>query len=170
MVIVLLGMLVTTASFAYWTWYSPVSKNIVFNTASGISDYVIYDEGESKFIGDFQVGSSYLDGIHSTISISKNEKAVNTELFATVNLSIEEIGEVMRVSNALKWAITTGDSNEDNPVVLNSGTFYGKKKDDILKLYTKPPTFSPHILLFQFNVTSTFPIKTKLKISVERQF
>ena len=41
---------------------------------------------------------------------------------------------------------------------------------DILKLYTKPPTFSPHILIFQLNVASTFPIKTKLQISVERQF
>jgi len=136
LIVLLMGFMVTAASFAYWTWYSPVNKNIVFNTAAGLSDYVIYDEGESKFVGDFQVGSSYLNGIHSTVSISKSDKAINTELYATVNMTIDEIGEVMKVSNALKWTITTGDSDEENPVILNSGTFYGKNKDDVVRLYS----------------------------------
>ena len=75
-ILFLLGIIFTIlgGTFAYWNWMSTTDKEIVFNTSKELQEYIIYDSGESKFVGDFQIGSSYLDGIHTTVSIYKQKK------------------------------------------------------------------------------------------------
>ena len=127
--VVLMALLISVGSYAYWSWTSNENKAVVFNTSKNIQEYIVYDEGESKFVGDFKVGSSYLDGVHTTVSIYKTSAAANIILYATINMRINEIGTNLANSEGLKWAITSGDSNA-NGELLASGDFYGSKSND----------------------------------------
>ena len=127
--IVLIGLLISGGSYAYWNWTSSENKTVVFNTSKNIQEYIVYDEGESKFVGDFKVGNSYLDGVHTTVSIHKTSEAANIILYATINMRIKEIGTNLANSEGLKWVITSGDSSA-NGELLASGDFYGSKSND----------------------------------------
>ena len=118
--LLVIGLLISLGTFAYWNWTSSENKNVVFNTSNNLKDYIIYDDGESKFVGDFQVSDSYLDGVHTTISMKKSSEATNVSLMATINMDINEIGEMMKVSPALKWVVTSGDSTNVGSI-LSSG-------------------------------------------------
>ena len=136
--ILLLGLLVAGGSFAYWTWTSTNEKRVVFNTAKDLQEYIIYDEGESKFVGDFKVSNTYNEGIHSTISIKKTAEAENVTLVATIKMDINAIGTNMAKSPALKWVVTSGDSTNVGSV-LARGNFVGAKAGDVLTLYPSIP-------------------------------
>ena len=127
--ILFIGLIITAGSYAFWSWSSNTNKNIVFNTAKELRNYVVYDEGESKFVGDFKVSSNYTDGIHSTISLYKTSEAANVDLVATIYMDINSIGNAMKESTALKWKVTQGDSTnpgttlaEGNFIGINNGT------------------------------------------------
>ena len=40
-VVILLGFIITAGSYAFWSWTSNVNKNVVFNTASNLRNYII---------------------------------------------------------------------------------------------------------------------------------
>ena len=120
-------------SYSFWSWTSGTNKNIIFNTASNLKEYINYDAGESKFVGDFQIGDDYPDGIHSTISLSKTSEVANLSLLATIHMDIKEIGNNMKVSPALKWTVTKGTST--NVIEeLATGNFIGTNAGDTLTL------------------------------------
>ena len=125
-------LLISLGTFAYWNWMSSENKNVVFNTSKALKDYITYNDGESKFVGDFQVSDSYLDGVHTTISMKK-DKAANVSLMATINMDINSIGETMKVSPALKWVVTSGDSTNVGSI-LSSGNFIGSNAGDTMVL------------------------------------
>ena len=129
------GIIIAIGTYAYWSYESNNKKNISIRTSRELSNYIIYDEGESKFTGELKVGSSYLDGIHTTISIKKTADASNLELMATVNMTVNAIGDNIKNSYGLKWAITKGDSTSTG-TLLNQGNFYGKNNDDVIELKT----------------------------------
>lgn len=138
--ILLLGLLIFGGTYAYWSWTSNTNKNIVFNTAKELIEYVEYDDGESTFLGDFQVSSSYNQGIHSTISIKKKDDpdVANVDLVATIKMDINDIGTNMKQSTALKWVVTSGTSSNIIEV-LASGNFVGTNAGDVLTLYPNIP-------------------------------
>ena len=115
-------MILLGSTFAYFSWRSGENKEVVFNTSKGLQEYIIYDSGESKFIGDFQVGSSYTSGVHTTVSIYKSDKISDKMLYATINMKVKEIGENLNNSEALKWTVTLGNATS-NGEVLASGNF-----------------------------------------------
>lgn len=129
-------LLVGAGTYAYWTWTSNENKNIVFNTSNGIKDYIIYDEGESKFVGDFKVTDSYTEGMHTTISIRKTEVVADIDLYATINMNINAIGNNMKNSSALKWTLTSGNASTTNKEVLASGNFLNTDAGDTIILYS----------------------------------
>ena len=129
------GIMIAIGTYAYWSYESSNKKNISIQTSRELSNYIIYDEGESKFAGELKVGSSYLDGVHTTISIKKTNDASNLELIATVNMTVNAIGDNIKNSYGLKWAITKGDSTSAG-TLLNQGNFYGKNNDDVIELKT----------------------------------
>ena len=129
------GIIIAIGTYAYWSYESNNKKNISIRTSRELSNYIIYDEGESKFTGELKVGSSYLDGVHTTISIKKTADASNLELVATVNMTVNAIGDNIKNSYGLKWAITKGDSTSAG-TLLNQGNFYGKNNDDVIELKT----------------------------------
>lgn len=129
------GIMIAIGTYAYWSYESSNKKNISIRTSRELSNYIIYDEGESKFTGELKVGSSYLDGVHTTISIKKTADASNLELIATVNMTVNAIGDNIKNSYGLKWAITKGDSTSAG-TLLNQGNFYGKNNDDVIELKT----------------------------------
>jgi len=131
--VLFIGALTVTGSYAFWKWQSSDNKNVSFNVASNLREYIEYDSGESKFIGNFQVSDTYLDGIHSTISIKKTPDAANIDMLATINMDINAIGANMARSSALKWVVTEG--NADTPGrKLSEGNFIGTKAGDTLML------------------------------------
>ena len=85
--ILFVGMIITAGSYAFWSWSSNTNKNIVFNTAKELRNYIVYDEGESKFVGDFQVGDDYTDGMRTTISLYKTSAAANGLIGGTGTIS-----------------------------------------------------------------------------------
>lgn len=132
--ILFFGLLVTGGTYAYWSWNSNSSKTVVFNTAKDLQEYIIYDEGESTFVGEFQVSNTYTQGIHSTIAVSKTAEAANVDLVATIMMDINSIGSNMKTSPALKWVVTGGDSTNVGSV-LAEGNFVGTNDGDVLTLY-----------------------------------
>ena len=90
-VILLLGLLITGGTYAYWSWTSNTNKTVVFNTSKDLQEYIVYDEGESAFVGEFQVSNTYTQGIHSTISVRKTAEAANVDLVATIMMDINSI-------------------------------------------------------------------------------
>ena len=131
--ILFIGLFITVGSYAFWSWSSNTNKNIVFNTSKKLSNYIVYDEGESKFVGDFQISSSYTQGIHSTISLYKTSEAANVSLTATIHMDINNIGNVMKKSTALKWKVTLGDSTNIG-ATLAEGNFIGVENGDTITL------------------------------------
>ena len=129
------GIMIAIGTYAYWSYESSNKKNISIQTSRELSNYIIYDEGESKFAGELKIGSSYSDGVHTTISIKKTNDASNLELIATVNMTVNAIGDNIKNSYGLKWAITKGDSTSAG-TLLNQGNFYGKNNDDVIELKT----------------------------------
>ena len=138
-VIFLVGLIITGGSYAFWSWASNTNKNIVFNTAQNLKNYIVYDEGDSSFTGELNVSNNYLTGsIHSTISIYKTQAAANVNLVATIHMDINQIGENMKKSTALKWVVTEGKST--NPgTVLAKGNFIGTNNGDTLTLVPDIP-------------------------------
>ena len=130
--LLVIGLLISLGTYAYWNWTSSENKNVVFNTSKALKDYITYNDGESKFVGDFQVSDSYLNGVHTTISMKK-DKAANVSLMATINMDINAIGETMKVSPALKWVVTSGDSTNVGSI-LSSGNFIGSNAGDTMVL------------------------------------
>ena len=131
--ILFIGLIISAGTYAFWSWSSNSNKNIVFNTAKELKSYIVYDEGESKFVGDFKVSDSYTDGIHSTISLYKTSEAANADLIATIYMDVNSIGDAMKESSALKWKVTQGDST--NPgTTLAQGNFIGVNSGTTLTL------------------------------------
>ena len=122
LVVFLIGLIITGGSYAYFAWAGGTNKNIIFNTASNLKDDIVYDEGESQFVGDFKVSNTYNQGIHSTISLYKTSEAANVNLLATIHMDINAIGTNMKKSTALKWVVTQGTSTNPGQV-LAEGNF-----------------------------------------------
>ena len=48
--VLFLGMLITGGSYAFWQWQSTDNKNVTFNIASNLREYIEYDNGDSKVL------------------------------------------------------------------------------------------------------------------------
>ena len=121
--VLFIGLIITGASYAFWSFTSG-DKNLVFHTSSNLKKYIMYSDGEGIFSGTLQVGDDYTDGIHTTISLYKTNEAANVNLKATIHMDVNQIGNNMQSSKALKWAVTNG--NGTNPgTVISNGDFVG---------------------------------------------
>ncbi|MBR7042414.1 MAG: hypothetical protein IKI04_02820, partial [Bacilli bacterium] len=131
--ILLIGLVIIGSTYAFWTWTSNTTKNVIFNTAEELKKYIVYDEGESKFSGNFEVSSSFNQGMHSTISLYKTGEAANVDLIATIHMNINSIGTNMANSTALKWVVTSGTSNNPGSIITQ-GNFINVSTGDVLTL------------------------------------
>ncbi len=129
----LLGLIITGGSYAFWAITDNNTKTVSFNSASSLTNYIEYDAGESKFVGDFNVSSTYNNGIHSTIALNKTNGAANIPMKACINMDINAIGMNMMISSALKWIVTEGTST-DIGNVLAHGNFIGFTNGNTLTL------------------------------------
>ena len=135
-IVLFMGLLVSGGTYAYWSWTSNSHKNIVFNTAKELKDYIVYNEGNSSFIGNLKASNSFGQGIHSTISIKKKNDSdiANVDLVASIMMDINSIGTNMKQSSALRWFVTSGDSINGGDL-LAQGNFIGTNSGDTLTLY-----------------------------------
>ena len=109
--ICLFVLLTLIGTYAVWIWRSEVNKDVVFNTSKELQEYIVYDAGDSKFIGDFQIANSFCESQHTTLSFYKTEEAANVPLYATINMKINSIGANISSSSDVYWILTKGDSN-----------------------------------------------------------
>ena len=133
--IALLILIFIGVSYSRWLWNSPTNESMRLNTSKPLKDYIVYDEGNSKFIGDLKASTTFQDGIYTTISIKKTLEAQKLPLSATINLNINSIGQKFKTLPGLKWVVTEGESTELNPTVLREGNFIGTNAGDVVKLY-----------------------------------
>ena len=129
-VVFFVGIIAMAGSYAFWSWSSTVNKNIVFNTAGNLKNYIVYDEGQSQFAGELNPSNSYTNGIHSTISIYKT---TDVSLLATIHMDVNRIGDAMKSSQALKWVVTEGTPDSIG-ATLAQGNFVGVNAGDTLTL------------------------------------
>ena len=125
--------LISGSTFAYWGWQSDTNKSVVFNVSSGIEEYITYDAGESRFVGNFQPSSNHCGGKSSTLSFSKSNEVAAETLLATIKMDINSIQTNIRNSQYVKWSVTSGDSTSCG-TALATGTFYGKNSGDVITL------------------------------------
>ena len=139
-ILVVVTVLVAGGTYAYWTWNSDVTKNVVFNTSKGISEYIVYDEGDSFFIGDFQPQSSFCQGASTTLSFYKTSEVADVTLAATINMDVNHIDSVVASSSAVHWILTKGDNTIlcsdglNSTDVVASGTFFGVTSGNTITL------------------------------------
>ncbi len=125
--VLVIGMIIA-GTFAYYTWVSNVNKMVAINTAPGLDEYVIYEEGASVFSGSWEVSSDYTGGRSTTFSIGKKASASKINLVAYINMEVKAIGTNIASSSAVKWAITSGET------LLGEGSFNGKSDGDDITL------------------------------------
>lgn len=132
--ILTIGLFLITGTYALLTWRSSNSQqtNVTFNLPANFADYIDV-KGDATFVGDLNISDSYLNGIHSTVTISKKEYLKDVNVYATLYLKINEIGDNIKKSSALKWVVTSGNSTNPGSI-LSQGNFYGKNKDDTITL------------------------------------
>ena len=138
-VLIVLMVLISGGSYAYWTWNSDTNKNVVFGT-TGIDGYIVYDEGESHFVGNFQPYDTFCESVNTTVSVYKTSEAASIDLRASIYMDVNVIGDNIAASNDVHWVITEGDSTVTcadgltSGSVINSGTFNGRAAGDVITL------------------------------------
>lgn len=151
LVLVFAMVFVAGGTFAYWQWASAVDKEVVFNTVSGYEEYVVYDPGESHFVGDFKKTDSFCQSISTTVSTYKIRNDIDFTL--TLNMDINYIDSSISASNNVYWVVTAGNSNISCSVgvnglsdssVISYGTFTGKTAPSSFTL-TEPINISGSI-------------------------
>ena len=133
--ILCVGFSISAGTYAYWTWTSNVNKNVSFNVVSGFEQYIIYDEGDSYFVGDFQPSVNYCDGLKNTISFKKTNNDVNFQ--ASINMDVNAIENNIKNSDFVYWVVTSGDDtsctgNLDD--ALAYGTFKNKVNGSVIEM------------------------------------
>ena len=131
--IFLVLLLLVGGTYAYWTFTSN-SKRFLGSTLDELKKYIIYDEGESHFVGNFQPMETFCESTSTTLSFSKNKDAVSlgVGINASINMDINSIGSNISSSNDVYWILTSGDNNItcsdglSNSNIVNYGTFNGK--------------------------------------------
>ena len=131
--------MISGVTYAFWTWNSSVNKDVVFTTAD-IEKYIVYDEGDSKFIGNFQPVNTFCESVNTTISFYKKNDVSNMAFNASIKMDINSIGNNIASSDDVYWIVTLGDNNIDCSDGINSdnvlayGTFNGVSQGDTLDL------------------------------------
>ena len=134
-VILLIG-----ATYALYKWSSGEEDKTNFNltvTSQEIAPYIVYNPGTPILSSDnsvLQVGSNYTDGINSTIEFWKS--GTTRSIFGQISLEVLQIGNNIKQTDTLKWALTTYNINNSTEVLLEEGTFNGRNKGDIFPIYT----------------------------------
>ena len=132
-------LLVSGGSYAFWMWTSNINKNVAFNTTN-FEKNIIYNEGEAKFIGNFQPTDTFCESAHNTISFYKKIDLQDMNVSASIKMKVNSIGENIALSNDVYWVVTSGSSNIgcsdglDSSDVLIYGTFNGVTSGQILNL------------------------------------
>lgn len=133
--------LIVGGTYAYWQWESGGlggNQAVVFNTVKDIDDYIYYDGGVSKFIGNFQPSSSYCEGKGNTIefyvkSSAPAEMKESGILTATIKMTINDISSAISSSSYVKWAVTEGSESACG-TLKSSGSFSGKSSGSTMTL------------------------------------
>ena len=60
-ILTIIALLVSSATYAYWKWTSNVNKNVVFTTMKGLEEYIVYNAGDSHFVGNFQPKNTFCE-------------------------------------------------------------------------------------------------------------
>ena len=138
--IILFVILLIGATYALYKWSSGEEDKTNFNltvTSQEIAPYIVYNPGTPILSSDnsvLQVGSNYTDGINSTIEFWKS--GTTRSIFGQISLEVLQIGNNIKQTDTLKWALTTYNINNSTEVLLEEGTFNGRNKGDIFPIYT----------------------------------
>ena len=131
--------LIVGGTYAYWQWESGGiggNQAVVFNTVKDIDDYIYYDGGVSKFVGNFEPSGGHCGGKGNTIefyvkSSAPDEMKEAGILTATIKMDVNNISSAISSSGYVKWAVTE-DSEGACGKLKNSGTLSSVGTIDLL--------------------------------------
>ncbi|MBQ2873465.1 MAG: hypothetical protein IJE89_05650 [Bacilli bacterium] len=139
--ILTLVFMISGGTYAYWYWSNiGDAKNLVIDVAGLRDSDIMYKEGDSYFVGDFQPTNSFCESINTTISFKKADRVKDYPLYATIHMDINSIGSNITASDDVYWIVTKGDNTItcDNGLssdsVLNYGIFQGIESGDALNI------------------------------------
>ena len=139
------ALLSLIGTYAAWIWRSEVDKDVVFNTSKELQEYIVYNAGNSKFIGDFDIEDSFCESQYTTLSFYKTEEAANIPISATINMDINGIGSNISSSSDVYWVLTEGDSEItctdglSSANVVSYSNFIGTSAGQTISLKTNIP-------------------------------
>lgn len=127
-------LLVSGGTYAYWRWVSGENKEIGFNTLASIEPYIVYNEGDSHFVGNFQPSDSHCsDSIYNTISLNKTTDATEMMLVSSIKMDVNAIGTNISNSDSVYWVVNEGTSCASSlSDALAYGTFQKNDNNETL--------------------------------------
>lgn len=136
--------LVAGGTYAYFGWRSATNKSVVFNTTKELQEYVVYNEGDSHFIGDFQPVANFCDSTSNTLSIKLNTERMSQQellqmnkglLVFSIKMDVNYIGQNTAASPNVHWVVTSGNKDacpRNLSYALAHGTFQGVSSGDTI--------------------------------------
>ena len=131
-----IGIIISIGTYAYWTYEITNKKNIIVKTSKNLAEYIVYNEGESRFVGSLKPSESYYDGLHMTVSM---HKTIDIDLYVTFYMDVVTISNDISNTNAVKWAITIGNYNNKDAQIIGTGDFRSKSANDTIELVSDVP-------------------------------
>lgn len=130
---ILVGLLTIAGSFALWTTNIGNNISVSLNTAD-INNYVDYTEGTAVFNSNLQASSDYTDGSTTTFSVNTKNNPP-TDFYASINMKINDISNILTQSDVLKITITSKeDDSRDDEIIELESDFNGTTTGDIIEL------------------------------------
>ena len=90
--IIMLISIVLLSTYALRFWNSETNTDVSVSI-EGVDAYIVYNEGTPLLNGNLETGTDYKSGMHTTITLYKDEAAKDLDLYGHVYLNINEIGE-----------------------------------------------------------------------------
>jgi len=139
--IIAFTLLLIGATYAYFYWGSTTAQqtNVNLNVSKGLENLIVYKQGTS-ILGSanrsFTPSASYTGGISATIEFWRKSNATKT-IYGQISLELLQLVSASGTTNAnigktdtIKWAITTYTATNATEVLVNQGTFNGKRQGD----------------------------------------
>lgn len=145
--------LILGGTYAYWQWETAAGEHtsVEFNTSIDIDDYVYYDGGYSRFVGNFTASNNHCGGKSNALEfyikdtapaqIKENDSNGQGILSSTIIMDINKISSKISSSNYVKWAVTAGGEGDCTTTSLAQGSFNGKTAGNQITLLTSREIF-----------------------------
>ncbi len=146
--ILVIGLLVGTVAYFSNVLFADLT---VDTTTKGLDYYINYSKGTDITNGIVNPSSTYEGGNNATVTLYKKDNTY--DIYGNIYLDITTIGDNLKNSEALKYAVLDSSNN-----VISTGTLKGTTSSSLLlaqniTLTTTESTYTVYLWLDENNIT-----------------